>query len=74
MADHNHTYEVTLYHSSPWVGASGEDAQPLSDFGMSDEYWDSLTDGEREDHLEEWAKDNFWNSGYEYHGEVTKGE
>lgn len=65
------TYTVILTTSTMWVGAGSEDEIPLSDFGYTDEEWDSLEEGERMALINDWAEDNFWNMGYEFHGEVV---
>lgn len=73
MADETFTYMVKLTTNGPWVGCESEEEFSLEDFGYSDEEWDALTDSQREDLLDEWARDNFWSMGYEYNGEVTSG-
>lgn len=67
------TYTLTLRNSAPWAGCENEEEYQLSDFGYSDEDWDDLSRGEQEDLLEEWSKEEFWNAGYEYSGEVQRG-
>lgn len=66
------TYTVVLSTTGPWVGCESEDEYPLSEFGFTDEDWDELSENEQRRLLNEWAEDNFWNRGYEYHGGVSK--
>lgn len=73
MSDGTYTYVVKLTTNGPWVGCESEDEFPLGEYGYSDEEWDALADSQREDLLDKWAEDNFWNTGYEYNGEVTSG-
>lgn len=67
------TYTLTLRNSAPWVGCENKEEYPLSDFGYSDEDWDSLSQAKQGGLLEEWAEEEFWNAGYEYSGEVQRG-
>ncbi len=70
--EETYTYRVFLGIETPHVGVSDGDEVTLEGYGYSDQDWDALTAGERETHLEEWAEENFWNSGYGYYGEVKK--
>jgi hypothetical protein len=64
------TYKLELYASGPYVGCNSTELVDLSDYGYSDEEWDELTEGEREDLLNEWGEEYFWNEGYEYNASV----
>lgn len=65
------TYTLKLYASGPFVGCENSEEVALIDYGYSDEDWDELPPVQQESLLEEWAEENFWNSGYEYYGEVV---
>lgn len=69
-----YTYRVVLRHSGPWVGCESEDEYDLSEFNYSDQEWDDLEDIHKHALLEDWAEQEFWNAGYEYHGEVKSGD
>lgn len=66
------TYKVTLYTNTPYVGTDNQDTYDISEFGYTDEEWDALTERERENLVDEWAENEFWNQGFGYHGEVSK--
>lgn len=64
------TYKLELFASGPYVGCESTELVDLSDYGYSDEEWDELTEGKRNDLLDEWGQDYFWNEGYEYNASV----
>jgi hypothetical protein len=66
------TYEVELYASGPYVGWESTELVDLSDYGYTDEDWESLHEWEQGELLEEWGQDFFWSQGYEYNAEVKK--
>lgn len=67
------TYTIRLYASGPFVRCSSEETVSLADYGYTDEEWDALTEGEKDDLLNEWGEEFFWNEGYEYNAEVQRG-
>lgn len=67
------TYKLELFASGPYVGCQTTETVDLSDYGFSDEEWDELTEREREDLLNEWGEQFFWNEGYEYNAKVERG-
>lgn len=67
------TYRLELFASGPYVGCETTELVDLSDYGYSDEDWDALVDREREDLLNEWGEEFFWNEGYEYNAKVERG-
>lgn len=67
------TYKVELYASGPYVGCESTEVYDLSEYGYTDEEWDELPPARREELLNEWGLENFWNSGYEYNAEVKRG-
>lgn len=66
------TYRLELFASGPYVGCESTEMVDLSDYGYTDEQWDALTEQKREDLLEEWGQDFFWNEGYEFNAKVEK--
>lgn len=67
------TYKLELYASGPYVGCESTEVVDLSDCGYTDEEWDDLSEGERENLLSEWGEEFFWNEGYDYNAEVKHG-
>lgn len=67
------TYELELHASGPYVGCESTEVVKLSDYGYSDEDWDSLNRGEQDGLLSEWGEESFWSRGYEYSAEVKRG-
>lgn len=66
------TYRLELFASGPYVGCESTELVNLSDYGFSDEEWDKLTDRQREDLLDEWGQEFFWNEGYEFSARVER--
>lgn len=66
------TYRLELFASGPYVGCESTELVDLSEYGYSDEEWDGLTEQKREDLLDEWGEDFFWNEGYEYNAKVER--
>lgn len=67
------TYKLELYASGPYVGCSSTEECDLIEYGYTDEEWDDLSERERENLLDEWSEENFWNNGYEFNGRVIRG-
>lgn len=66
------TYKLELYASGPYVGCESTELVDLSDYGYTDEEWDALPEGKRENLLNEWGEEFFWNEGYEYNAKVER--
>lgn len=66
------TYKLELFASGPFAGCKSTELVDLSDYGYTDEQWDGLTRQGREDLLDEWGQDFFWNEGYEYNAKVER--
>lgn len=66
------TYKLELFASGPFVGCQTTELVDLSDYGFSDEEWDELPEREREECLNEWGEQFFWNEGYEYSAKVER--
>ena len=49
--------KLTLYYSSRWVGCEAKETIPLSEYGISDEEWDAMSEKEKEKLLEQWAQE-----------------
>lgn len=67
------TYRLELFASGPYVGCESTELVDLANYGYTDEEWDALTDRERENLLDEWGQEFFWNEGYEFNAEVKRG-
>jgi len=67
------TYKLKLSASTPYGGCESTEMADLSDYGFSDEEWDGLTVASRNNYLNDWAEEYFWNEGYEYGAEIERG-
>ena len=66
------TYRLELFASGPYVGCESTELVDLKDYGYSDEEWDALSEREKEEALNEWGEEFFWNEGYEFNAKVEK--
>lgn len=66
------TYRLELFASGPYVGCESTELVDLSSYGFSDEDWDLLPERDKEELLNEWGQDFFWNEGYEYNAKVER--
>lgn len=66
------TYKLELWASGPFVGCESTKLVDLHDHGFTDEDWDLLPERDKEDLLDEWGEEFFWNEGYEYNAEVKR--
>lgn len=68
-----YTYKLTLGYETPYVGCDDKNTVQLKEYGYSDQEWDGLNGYDQDDLLDEWATENFRNSGFGAWGEVNRG-
>jgi len=56
---------LRLHAIGPWAGADNVDDVELPDD------WDQLDEKEQENYIDQEARENFWNQGFEYYGKVV---
>lgn len=66
------TYRLELFASGPYVGCESTELVDLKDYGFTDEDWDLLPERDKEELLNEWSEDFFWNEGYEHNAKVER--